>query len=300
MEPTLRRFARWLPASTNVAEVTPAQVKAHLIELLAGKLVRKGRSAPGVKTVKKTARMLNSFLCHQSPCYDEKTVRQWVRANCGSEEDAEPENPYWLDQADVDALLKHLPAYWRDVAELQWAGGFRPEELAFLQTSKVTFGEDIRVEVAMLKDGKRIVWKAKTKSSYGKVHILSRFKPLLERLNARGAFFLFPDDTALHDGAEHRYEEGEAFERQHRAWRRKTFCAAYLAALRDAAQKAGLEVERVDSRTMRRSCGKRVLLDSRFDASHAAAILRDTPKVVLQHYAHLIPSDVVQPEPAAN
>ena len=299
MEPTLRRFARWLPANANVAEVTPTQVKAHLIELLAGKMVREGRAAPGVKTVKKVAQMLNNFLEHQSPCYDAKTVKQWVRANCGNEEDAEPGNPYWLDQADVDALLKHLPAYWRDVAELQWAGGFRPEELAFLQTSGVTFGEDIRVEVAMLKDGKRIVWKAKTRSSYGRVHILSRFRPLLERLKARGATFLFPDDTALHAGPEHRYEEGEAFERQHRAWRRKSFCAQYLATLRDAAQKAGLEVERVDCRTMRRSCGKRVLLETKSPV-HAAAILRDTVKVVLQHYAKLIPDDMKQPEPAAN
>ena len=291
LEPALRRLCRWLPKGTLVTDVTGQQVKQHLIELLDGKLIKKGRSAPTKKTVKKVARMINGFLIHQAGgAYDAATVKKWMKTNLHCEDEAE--NPYWLEQSDVDALLKHMPQFWRDVAELQWAGGFRPEELCNLMTSRVSMNGEIRVEVAKIKEGERTIWKAKTKSSYGKVHISDTYTPLLKRMIDRGDFLLIPNDPRLHHGVTSKLRD--AFKASKKLWRAKSFCVQYLAQLRKAAVLASQNSEKIDSRTMRRSCGKRVLLAS--NLMTAAAVLRDTPKVVLAHYAKVIPSDVRQPE----
>ncbi len=86
------------------------------------------------------------------------------------------------------------------------------------------------------------------------------------------------------------------FEKANQLWRPEVFTEQYIDRLRKAAEDAGLEWKRVGSRTLRRSCGKRVLLATNYNLEHTAAILRDLPQTVRQHYADLLPEDVTQPE----
>jgi len=200
---------------------------------------------------------------------------------------------------DVQALLAHLPQIWRDVACIQWNGGFRPEELAYIRREQVSLAQDdIRVEVSALKIGGKLFWKPKTKQSYGRVHVREDARSTLTRLCARDTFLLFPNDPAVHGGVTTAWKEGEETQQRLQLWRVACWTSQYRAALREATKKAGLDETRVDSRTLRRSCGKRVLVESGYNLELTAAILRDRAETVRAHYARLLPEDVRQPQAA--
>ena len=180
----LDRFAeKSLPAAARVGEVTAAQVIDHLTALANGEYG--GGVKPKAITIKVTAMVLNAWLVHQTKgMFKSQPVKEWIKRNCNSDHGEAQETPYWLEQQDVNRLLKNLPPYWRAVAMVQWAGGFRPEELAFLQRGKVTMEKDIRIEVDALRDGAKVIWKPKTRTSYGRVHLPEFSRKTVTRLVA--------------------------------------------------------------------------------------------------------------------
>jgi hypothetical protein len=223
-------------------------------------------------------------------------IKKWVRANC-NDDDGTHENPLWLDENQVNLMLDGMPNYFKQAAMVQWAGGFRAEEVAMLQREKCCNDVDVRIEVDALFDGGELYWKPKTRRSYGKVHLpdFAR-KTIMELLAARkNDFLLFPNDAALHGGRKAHNTGGN------KLWRGEAWTTAYLEALRTGvraanAKGANIDMERLDSRTLRRSAGKRILLQSGYDLKLTAAILRDRPETVEKHYASIRPEDVRQPD----
>lgn len=294
----LMRFADSLPPDIMAGDVSAKQVIEYLAAVKSGKYRRKYDTGnPGREHIRLVGVYICAMLEHQTGgMFKDVAVKDWLKKhNSPNAKDDEPEYPYWIDQADVDRLCEHLPEYWKAAALIQWSGAFRPTELPALQSDKATIGPETRIEIARILDGKRVVWSAKTKQSYGKVHQLKAAEPTIKKLKARGRFLLFPNDSTLHGGRTPHYKRDE-FAKKHQLWSGKYFCEQYLPQLIVAAKKAGLDVERFDSRTLRRSAGKRVLLLTGYDINRTAAFLRDQPKTVLKHYASIIPDDVRQPE----
>jgi integrase len=310
----LDRFGRNMPVGAMVHEVQPESVIEHLAECECGKFATKrSPQKPKHYTVERIGQKICAMLSHQTGgLFRKAPVVQWMRHQL--ENDKKPP-VYWLDQNDIDKLLASLnklyPQCWAWIAALQWAGGFRPEELMSLQTKNIIEGpEETRILVTEIVDGTTVLWKPKTKRSYGKVHIPKFSLKALQNLANAGGFLLFPNDDKVHGGTatkwnlqirrkrEHpngmsRYSE---FQKANKMWSPAAFTEQYRIRLRAAAKDAKLDWKRVDSRTLRRSCGKRVLLATNYNLEHTAAILRDLPQTVRAHYADLLPEDVKQPE----
>ena len=292
------RFSNAQSAGTLVHEITGQRVIEHLASFKSGKL-KEQKHTPTDGTIKEVAKSLCAMLEHQSNgAFRKAPVKDWIKKHLNSDNGDEHESPYWLDQKDVDALLKHLPEFWRDVAKIQWEGGFRPEELAHLRRENVSLNDDVRIDVSALKVDGKLLWKPKTRQSYGKVPLRDEARKTLERLACSATFLLFPNDVAMHGGKKSAWKEDEATEERLKLWRMPSWNVQYVDALRTAAEKAGLDKDKVDGRTLRRSCGKRVLVESNYNLELTAAILRDLPDTVRKHYARLLPEDVRQPEMA--
>jgi hypothetical protein len=295
----LDRFTEAQPAGALVHEITAQHVIEHLAKLHAGKLDGQTHK-PTDETVREVAKWLNAMLEHQTGgSFRKLAVREWVRKHLYDDTGDAREAPYWLDENDVQVLMVNLPQYWRDVACVQWNGGFRPEELAYIRRENVALLKDeIRVEITALKIDGVLFWKPKTRQSCGRVHVREEARRTLTRLCAHNSFLLFPDDHAVHGGITTRWKEVEKTQERLKLWRVANWTSQYRAALRVAARKAGLDDTRVDSRTLRRSCGKRVLVEGGYNLELTAAVLRDKPETVRQHYARLLPEDVRQPQAA--
>lgn len=292
------RFSSAQPAGTLVHEITGQHVIEHLASFRSGKL-KEQKQKPTDGTVKEVAKSLCAMLEHQSSgAFRKAPVKDWIKKHLNSDNGDEHESPYWLDQKDVEGLLNHLPKFWRDVARIQWEGGFRPEELAHLRCENISLNGDVRIDVTALKVEGKLVWKPKTRQSYGKVHIREEARKTLEQLARSRTFLLFPNDPAVHGGPKPRWKEDEAMEARLNLWRMPSWNEQFVDALRAAAEAAGLDKDKVDGRTLRRSCGKRVLIESNYNLELTAAILRDLPDTVRKHYARLLPEDVTQPEKA--
>ena len=249
------------------------------------------------EVVKKRGSMICKFLEHQTNgTFKPFTVKSWIKQNC-NQDTGDITDPLWLDERQVNAMLAEMHEYWKQAAMVQWAGAFRPEELSQLQTEKVFLNGDIRIEVCPLRIGGMLVWKPKTKQSYGRVHLPEFARDTLSTLLVTRAhhLMLFPDEPALHGGTTPRKVGPE------RRWQAEKFCTMYLEALRAAADKANaknakIDLGKLDGRTLRRSAGKRILINCGFDLNRAAACLRDTPETVRKHYARILPDDVTQPD----
>jgi integrase len=291
------RFAQVQSAAARVHEIGAQQVIEHLAAFQAGEL--KGQNGkPTAGTVKEVAKSLCAMLEHQScGTFRKAPVKDWVKKHLNGDDGEPREVPYWLEQKDVEVLLKHLPKFWRDVASVQWEGGFRPEELAHIRCEVVSFEkDDVRIDIAPLKADGKLIWKPKTRQSYGKVHLRDDVRETLERLVSRNSFLLFPNDPVIHGGIKPRWTETDEIASRLKLWRVKSWDEQYVSSLRAAAEKAKLDKDRIDGRTLRRSCGKRVLIASNYNLELAAAFLRDHPDTVRKHYARLLPEDVRQPE----
>lgn len=249
------------------------------------------------EVVKKRGSMLCKFLEHQTNgTFKPFTVKSWIKQHC-NQDTGDIVDPLWLDENQVNAMLAEMSDYWKQAAMVQWAGAFRPEELAHLQTEKVFLNGDIRIEVCPLRIDGKLVWKPKTKQSYGRVHLPEFSRATISTLLAirNRSIMLFPDDPVLHAGTTPRKAGSE------KRWLAERFCTAYLTALRTAAtsaneNNANIDLSRLDGRTLRRSAGKRILISCGFDLNRAAACLRDTPETVRKHYARILPDDVTQPD----
>ncbi len=270
-------MAKTLPTTQIVQDVTPPMV----IKYLSGCLKRMQPEGVG-----KIGHQVCAFLNHQTNgTFNNTLVKHWISQHCKAEKNGE--RPYWMEETEVNALLKELPVFYRRAAMVQWAGAFRIEEIPNLQSKLAFVNGDIRAEVtAEPVTG----WKPKTPNSWGRVHLAECARATMRDLLKQGTYLLFPNPNKTRKA------------NPNKVWfNLQQWDAEYLEALRAAAKSANkkgskIDLDKLDSRTLRRSAGKRILLKSNYDIKLTAACLRDTPATVLKHYASIMPDDVSQPK----
>ncbi len=283
MKVTYRSWLTQFVKSVSDTDIHTISAK-QVTDFLAGKFKEAEQ-----KTVASMGGRIARFLEHQTAgTFRAMPVREWIKANC-HDDDGKHANPLWLDEAQVSAMLAEMPEQFRAAALVQWAGAFRPEELAHIQTAKCYVNGDIRVEIdALFVDGE-LKWKPKTRRSYGRVHLPEFARETMRNLMEARAndFLLFPCPQSRHE--KKIWSSGDA-------WTREYLPALRAGATAANAKGAAIDLDRLDSRTLRRSAGKRILLQSGYDLKLAAAVLRDLPTTVEKHYASIRPEDVKQPE----
>jgi hypothetical protein len=277
----LIRLGEDVGMDTPAGAVTPEQIVNHLQK-------KKDSGKASKDWLRKLGRRLGQFLAWATGgAFRFQPVQAWINRNAS--ETSRPK-PYWLEEDQAAAIIAKMPEPWQGLAWLQWAGGFRPEELIHIQPSKILVnGETVSVWVGPVDS-----WSPKNRRGTGTVNLPPWLSSYIVALKESRKDCQYLMDV----------------NRQERFYK-ETFCRKYLEQFKAAAAKVkGIETDRLDGRTLRRSCGKRVLMRELFPELYgreksdrrnvgnaieiAAAILRDHPKTVREHYADILPSDVEQ------
>jgi len=218
---------------------------------------------------------------------------------------------HWLTHEEVRKMLKEarkISHYWENAIAVQYYMGFRPEELTFIQTKNVDL-ENLKFMVEPLMDeNKNVVRNIKTAKKgfrFGKIDIFKYGKHgdcithLKERME-KGNLLLFPREENIQIVNEkgqisdirkvksNAYAKMSDFEKKHKLWNLDAFCQTYLRVLRFCAAKAKLKdevIQHIDSRTMRRSCGRFILDVMGGTLDDVAKQLRDNVATVYRYYA---------------
>jgi hypothetical protein len=270
----LDRLVEGLGGTRNIQDIEPSDIIAHIEKYKAAKTNKK-----------KVATYLCKFLkWGTAGMFHSASVKEWVE-----ELPAEDEQWDWLKPKEGKRLIASLRklhgGYWADAGSLQYGMGWRPEELPLLQTTNV---KDGAIRLVPIHDGKTMVRRLKTKSRT--VNIPKMAKSAVKRRLAGGGFLLFPMPPELPwTYGKHR----TAFEHERQLWPSADdggWSGAFLARLREAATAAGIDSTRIDSRMLRRTCARELILAHGFE--RAAAVLGDTVQTLRKHYADLEAEDV--------
>jgi len=162
----------------------------------------------------------------------------------------------WLTKEHAELLAKKLSAPWADIFRVQVAIGLRPEECITLHVdnfnesfSKLTLAP---LDHLTLKTGSRTI------------PVPSEIRPLLQ-LRARTNNIIFPEPETS------------------KAWRSaRNFSRRFNHALVTAAASAGIKTK-MDCRIGRRTCAS-LLLQANVSAEKIAALLGNSPGMILDHY----------------
>jgi integrase len=162
----------------------------------------------------------------------------------------------WLTKSQAELLAKKLTAPWADIFRVQVAIGLRPEECITLQADN--FNEDFSkltlapLQHLTLKTGSRTI------------PVPAEIRPLLQ-LRARSNTVIFPElDTG-------------------KAWASgRNFSRRFNLALVKAAKAASIGTK-MDCRIGRRTCAS-LLLQANVSAEKIAALLGNSPAMILDHY----------------
>jgi integrase len=163
---------------------------------------------------------------------------------------------HWLSRDQAENLAKALPSYYADCFRVQVAIGLRPQEL--LTLTEANFRNDYSTLVLAETHGITLKTDSRT------IPIPEHLRPLL-KLRAKQNVLLFPDpENAL-------------------PWKNeKCFFRRYNLRLRQAATKCGIKTP-TDCRIGRRTCAS-LLIQDNVSAEKVAALLGNTPEMILSHY----------------
>jgi hypothetical protein len=181
----------------------------------------------------------------------------------------------WLTLAQANKVASKLAAPFNDVFRIQVAVGLRPDEMLTLHHSN--FNESFsRLTLAPL-DGLTL------KTGPRVIPIPEHIRPILQ-FRAQQCPVLFPEPpgaVSRHSRTTPRKNIGPA--EGGKAWRDpKMFNRRYRDALAAAAAAAGVRMD-MDSRIGRRTCAS-LLLQDNVSAEKIAALLGNTPAMILDHY----------------
>jgi hypothetical protein len=247
------------------------------------------------------------FLRWANPMFEAAQVKNVLKPKLTKKKaEHEVEDWYWLTRTQVEAMVKSMRElfgdYWANLVTLQHATGVRPEELVVLKRKAVKKAANgqyrIKIERIMQKDGRKntVMRRVKTQRSEDAVVVPSFAVAALRAQMDRKEFLLFPleaDVVGVNASALTRLE------RRLKLWPAAddaAFSRAYLRRIKAAAMHANknsgakIEVAKTDSRTMRRTCAREMVLAHGFE--HAAAVLRDSVTTLRKFYADLESSDV--------
>jgi integrase len=163
---------------------------------------------------------------------------------------------HWLNREQADQIVKALPAYYADCFRIQVAIGLRPQEL--LTLTEGNFRNDFATLVLAETHGITL------KTSSRTIPIPEHLGPLL-KLRAKQNRLLFPDDKSG------------------KPWKNEmVFFRRFNRRLRTAAAKCAINIP-MDCRIGRRTCAS-LLIQGNVSAEKVAALLGNTPDMILSHY----------------
>lgn len=189
----------------------------------------------------------------------------------------------WLEKTEVERLIRNIPndegptLYWRDLARIQAAMGWRPSEVLILQ-SRLVNGKTVTLEPVVDPESGEIHGKTGGRS----IRVPTIAQAAIRRRLKASSELLFPKLT----GANRRIRGGIMKD----AWVEPMFCKEYRKILRAAAKKANI-AKPVDSRTLRRTFGSLQLRAGR-KPHEVAELMGDRPETVKRHYARLLAHEI--------
>lgn len=276
----LMRFAKAVGPKQNIHDIEADDVIGHC---------KSHDITPKIQ--KDMAAVIRKFLTWATrEAFDKRPLNAWLKTL-----QASPKEWFWLARKEserlVNAIRKERGDYWADAALIQWACGFRPEELPLLRSRNVE--KNCKwIHLDCIKDNKgQIVRRLKTARSRDSINVPAFAQSAVRRQLGRKTFLLFPYSAAM---LKRCVKLPTPFERDNDLWPgadAHNFSTAYLERLRSAAIAAKLDSTKVDSRTFRRTCGKDLLMAGK-SIEQVAAVLRDNPETVRKHYARLLAADV--------
>ena len=294
------RLAKDVGEDTNVHKLTPEVVRDHINKQ---------------KCNSETKRRLKINLCNflrfaTSENFDERTLTELTS---DLKKKAKQENNkawYWLTRKQALQIIKNLKKqvgqFVADAVLLQYATGIRSEEIPLLQRLSVKKEKrKLYIHIARIFDGAKLVRKVKTEKSEDYVEVPSFALPALKRRMKGTEFLLFPCLKPDEWMAPRFAKALTDFERANKLWyvppheerddHDKTYSEYawsefYTPLLRKAAVGVkDVKLEEIDARTMRRTCGRELIIEYGFD--RAASVLRDDITTLRAHYADLKSSD---------
>ena len=289
----LEKYAKHVGDSQNVLDVEPQ----NLVDYLAGLL-----STNSSGNVRQQTDQICKFMRFANSAFDEKEVKGVMKPRLKKHtDDKESPDWYWLSNAQALALIEAMKLqwgqYWADAATLQYACGVRPEELVLIQTKNCILKGQAKIKLRKLVQDGKVVRRLKTARSEDEIQVPAFALPALKRRIKKKGFLLFPlneESGAVVSDCEN------ADEKALKLWPIDDceFSKAYLRRLKNSATKANeleslklkIELEKLDSRTFRRTCAREMILKYGFD--HAAAVLRDSVETLRKHYADLRAIDI--------
>lgn len=264
----------------KLSDLTDARLKSYMEGL-------KDRTDDG--SVRQQINTLNSFMQYHLGSYwrSEPVVR--LRKSIRSE--IEPLTPSdWLEPEEAHRVISGLPEYWRNVAILQRAMGWRGEELSFLLASG--WNEEAgTLQVLKIEHEGHVVRAAKNRRAYRAVPVPKGLIPIVKMLIQRNPGGpLFPKTADAGSNVSWSRTKVSDFEREQRLWTKPRWNTMYSKALQASAQAAGIsQSKQIGVRILRHTCGREIALKQGLEA--CAAILRNSISIVQRHYADLLPTD---------
>jgi len=284
----IERFAADVGEETDCMSINPERVIQHLAEF---------KAQTKVKDIVAVICQFLTWATHGQ--FERAAVRRWLESVTENREaNADETEWFWLTRDECEKLIKQLEkdagAYWADAASLQYGCGFRPEEIPLLRTDAVTIKGEVAAIVVKRPRGRRL----KTKKSQDAVNVpIMALEALRRRIAATvDMATLFPFSQSGCELAPHLAERRAAQDAETDLWPSADdheFSGQFLKRLRAAASKVLTKKRagQVDSRTLRRTCGRELILKYKsFEA--AAAVLRNDPATLRRHYATLLSSDI--------
>ena len=283
----LNQFSAYIGKDKLISSIEPLEVIAYLEKLK--------KSIGYIPTLRKVCYIICAMLESESGgLYPVRPVKEWRKRNCKTDGKSD-DNFYWIDESDVKRLASQVKndsgEYWHDCVLVQFGLALRPEEIPMLLCKEFDLEKrTVHICPIIYKEGNKdvVVRRLKTNGSKATLNLSDSLVALLNQ-RPMNTFVLFPrNDKVLGLRTEKR---GSAFELEHALWKPTAFCKHYLKTLRGAAKKIGLDEKRIDSRTLRRSRGRDLILKLQ-SAEKAATFLRDNVETVRKYYSRLLPKDV--------
>ncbi len=280
-------FSKIIPSSTLLTDLTSEMI----IEFLKAKLPGKNGKLR-VPYVKKLSFSVVSLMKDQSIGFDDSKIERYRKQNLNGSK-KKSKDYYWIESF-VDVLKLAFVAqekygkYWSDLILVQYGLAARPEELTFLQSSRVNL-EARTFELCALEHNSEVIRDMKNDGCSGVLNYPDYIHEILTRRSTQGNVVLFPKEKGL---TKRDTQVGSDFEKENRIWKGQQLWKEYRKVLRTCAIELGFTTPgRMDCRTLRRSRARELILRHQ-KAEPAAAFLRDGVQMVRDHYARLLPQDV--------
>lgn len=285
------------PELDNVANITVEQVGAFLD-------ARAADGDPGRQVGRRRAwhLMIARFFSFLEERYAVPSLMSSISFPSKSDVERERGDIHWHTLEEVETAIKNLPDdYWRALVGCLGYAGLQLAELCWLRVQDLKFTADrtrARLWVTTVEeDGERHAIKTENRRRGVDVH--PELIPLLQRhidKGRAGKKFLFPMQAALRKKpkeGESRHRKRRGLSHQDERWRVQTLSKFLRGtpAGKKRKEKIALLPAKMNAKSLRRTFGSLLLRAGKTTAQVAAA-MGNSERVVAQHYARILGSEV--------